>query len=86
MKHNSGRTTNEHESTRRRGPRRPSGPDAQLVSAVAGAREKGIPYTSLRDAAFRGEIPVVRLGRAWYFDRRDLDRFIQNSKIVMGQE
>ena len=28
------------------------------------ADRTGIPYTSLRDAAFRGELPVVRLGRA----------------------
>lgn len=44
------------------------------------ARELGIPYTSLRDIAFRGEIPVIRIGRAWYFDRRDLQQYIERAK------
>jgi excisionase family DNA binding protein len=45
-----------------------------------GAREMGIPYTTLRDLAFRGELPVVRFGRAWYFDRRDLARLVATAK------
>jgi excisionase family DNA binding protein len=52
---------------------------------VAAAREKGIPYTTLRDRALRGELPVVRLGRAYYFDREDLDRFIERSKETLGR-
>jgi hypothetical protein len=35
-----------------------------------------LPYTTLRDLAFRGEIPVIKAGRAWYFERRDLDNWI----------
>jgi excisionase family DNA binding protein len=42
--------------------------------------ETGIPYTTLRDVAFRGEISVVRVGRAWYFDRRDLENWIVSHK------
>lgn len=53
---------------------------AQLTPAKAAARDSGIPYTTLRDLVFRGELPVVRLGRAWYFDRRDLSRFIDRAK------
>jgi Helix-turn-helix domain len=52
----------------------------RLVSAMAAARELGVPYTSLRDAAFRGEILVVKVGRAWYFDRADLARFVVSAK------
>ncbi len=52
----------------------------RLVPAMTAARETGVPYTSLREAAFRGEIPVVRLGRAWYFERRDLDQWIDGAK------
>ncbi len=53
---------------------------SRLVSAKVASRETGIPYTSLRDQVFRGNLPVVRLGRAWFFDRRDLDRFIDANK------
>lgn len=57
---------------------------AALLSAKAAARETGIAYTTLRDLVFRGELPVVKLGTAWYFDRRDLERFIQNAKETFG--
>ncbi len=53
---------------------------SRLAPAKGAAREYGIPYTSLRDLVFRGDLPVVRIGRAWYFDRRDLDRYIDSSK------
>jgi hypothetical protein len=56
----------------------------RLVPAVRAAREVGIPYTSLRDAAFRGQIPVVKVGRAWYFDRGDLSRFVSAAKVNLG--
>lgn len=50
-----------------------------LLAAKAAARESGIPYSSLRDAAFRGELPVVKVGgRAWYFKRADLHRWIDS--------
>lgn len=55
-----------------------------LTKATAAARELGIPYTSLRDIAFRGEIPVVKIGRSWYFDRRDLVKFVESSKEVLA--
>lgn len=56
----------------------------RLVAAKPGAAEIGVPYTSLRDAAFRGEIPVVRLGRAWYFERSDLARWVERNKQTLG--
>ena len=46
------------------------GAASRLVRAKTAAAETGIPYTSLRDLAFRGEILVLKVGRAWYFDRR----------------
>jgi hypothetical protein len=52
----------------------------RLVSAKVAAAEVGLPYTSLRDVALRGELPVVKIGRAWYFDRRDLDHWISSHK------
>jgi excisionase family DNA binding protein len=55
---------------------------ARLASATAVSREYGIKYCTLRDLVFRGQIPVVRLGRAWYFDRTDIDQFIDRSKVT----
>lgn len=57
---------------------------SRLVAAKAAARETGIPYTTLRDLAYRGLIPVVRLGRAWYFDRRDLARLVDSAKETLA--
>jgi excisionase family DNA binding protein len=59
--------TNPHSTTR-------------LVPAKGAARETGIPYSSLRDAVHRGELPVVKLASAWYFERRDLDNWIESLK------
>jgi hypothetical protein len=57
---------------------------SRLRPAKVASRERGMPYTTLRDCAFRGEIPVVKLGTAWYFDDRDLDRFIERAKVKLG--
>ena len=67
-----------------RGSRTPANSASVLVPAVQAAKDYGVPYTTLRDLTFRGEIPVVRLGTAWYFDRRDLARFIERSKERLG--
>lgn len=52
---------------------------ARLLSAQAAAAYVGWPYTTLRDAALRGHLPVVRIpgSRRMWFDRRDLDRAIE---------
>jgi hypothetical protein len=43
-----------------------------------------LPYCTLRDVAFRGELAVVKVGRRWYFDRRDLVKFIDSHKEQVG--
>jgi hypothetical protein len=53
---------------------------AQLVPAKVASLETGIAYTTLRDIALRGEIPIVRVGRAWYFERLDLQNWISSHK------
>jgi hypothetical protein len=52
--------------------------DGRLLSAQDAARYLGVPYTSLRDWALRGHIPIVRVPacRRLWFDRRDLDSAI----------
>ena len=41
------------------------------------ALESGFSYTSLRDAHFRGELAVIRLGRASYLAIDELTRFVE---------
>lgn len=55
------------------------GPISRLLSAQDAAAYVGWPYTTLRDAAIRGHLPVVRIpgSRRMWFDRRDLDRAIE---------
>lgn len=48
----------------------------RLLPAKRAAEYLGLPYTSLREAAFRGEVLVVKVGSRWYFDVRDLEQFI----------
>jgi excisionase family DNA binding protein len=47
------------------------------LSLPAGAKVKGLPPSTLRDAALRGEIPIVRFGRRLYLKRSDLDALIE---------
>ena len=59
---------------------------ARLLSAQAAAKYLGVPYTSLRDWALRGHLPIVRVPeckRLW-FDRRDLDEAIESWKERAG--
>jgi hypothetical protein len=42
------------------------------------AAESGFSYTSLRDAHFRGELAIIRVGRAWYVEIAELARFVEH--------
>jgi excisionase family DNA binding protein len=48
----------------------------RLLSAQDAARYLGLPYTTLRDCALRGHLPIVRVPdcRRLWFDRQDLDQ------------
>lgn len=54
----------------------------RLLSAQSAARYLGVPYTSLRDWARRGHVPIVRVPdcRRLWFDRHDLDRAVESWK------
>ena len=41
------------------------------------AEESGFRYSTLRDAHFRGELAVVKVGRAWYIEDEELARFVE---------
>jgi excisionase family DNA binding protein len=51
-----------------------------LRPAKKAAERRGLPYTTLRDIVLRGEIPVVKVGRAWYLEDRDVDRWVERRK------
>lgn len=59
-----------------------SGPGPRLLSAQSAAKYLGVPYTTLRDWALRGHLPVIRApqSRRMWFDRKDLDRIIDQWK------
>jgi len=52
----------------------------RLVGAKRAAAEYGLAYTSLRDIVLKGEIPLIRVGRAGYLERGDIDRWIESRK------
>jgi hypothetical protein len=52
--------------------------EPRLLNAQRAASYLGVPYTSLRDWALRGHVPIVRppsCRRLW-FDKGDLNRLI----------
>lgn len=51
----------------------------RLVPAKEAAKYLGVPYSSLRQRHFNGEIDVVRFGRAWFFKRDDLESLINKN-------
>lgn len=52
----------------------------QLIGAKAAAGEYGLKYTSLRGIIHRAELPHIRVGRAMYLDRRDVEDWIETQK------
>lgn len=40
-------------------------------------RERGFSYTTMRDAHYRGELAVIKIGKAWYVELAELDRFAE---------
>jgi len=71
-------------ATKKQRKRRAVSPTSRLISARQASIEIGIAYTSLRDAVHRGEVAVVRFGRSWFFERRDLDAWITSRKERVG--
>lgn len=50
---------------------------ARLIPIKRGAERIGLPYTSVRDMCFKGELHVFRSGRRWYLDQRELDQWVE---------
>lgn len=79
LKHQAPIALDEHSEAERI---KPGHPEPRLLSGQAAARYLGVPYTSLRDWALRGHVPIIRVPdcRRLWFDRRDLDRAIESWK------
>lgn len=56
----------------------------RLLSVREAACYVGISHWTLRQKAWEGELPEVRLGRRLLFDLRDLDAWIERSKHHRG--
>jgi excisionase family DNA binding protein len=52
----------------------------RLTPVKRSAAENGIPYTTMRDVIHRGEIPVIKIGRAQYVETSDVDHWITSRK------
>jgi len=65
-------------------PRKKAARTSRLVSARQASEESGVPYTTLRSLAFAGELPVVKIGIAWYFRREDIEAFISRNLANLG--
>lgn len=52
----------------------------QLIGAKPCAVEYGFKYTSLRRLVQDGELPCIRIGRAMYLDRVDVEHWIETRK------
>jgi len=52
-------------------------PDLPCVMPFKRAcQETGFHYTTMRDAHFRGDLAVIKVGRSWYVSLDELARFI----------
>jgi excisionase family DNA binding protein len=55
--------------------------EPRLLSQQEAAHYLGISYWTVRDLVFRQEIPFIKFGRRILVDRRDLDAYLDRSKI-----
>ncbi|MBU0514810.1 MAG: helix-turn-helix domain-containing protein [Proteobacteria bacterium] len=57
----------------------------RLLPLKAAAEYLGLTPWALRERAWAGQIPVVKWpnGRKWFFDRDDLEAFIDRNKVTI---
>ncbi len=65
---------------RERRPRWQAPTKPRLLPVKRWAAQAGIPYSSARAIVHRGEIAIVRIGRAQYLEQADGDRWIAMHK------
>jgi len=57
-------------------------PAKRLYSIREGAAYIGRTVAAMREVIWAGKIPIVRFDRRIYLDIRDLERFIEQNKMV----
>jgi excisionase family DNA binding protein len=60
-----------------RGPQR-------LMPVGAAASYLGVSRATVERLVYRGELPIVKVGRATRYDIDDLDRYIENNRAAMA--
>ncbi len=53
----------------------------RLLSVLEAASYLGVSVWTIRGLGWDGEIPQVKIGRRVLYDRVDLDRYIEQSKV-----
>ncbi len=53
----------------------------RLLSQKGAAEYLGVSYWTLRDLNFQGVLPYLKIGRRILLDIKDLDDYIQKSKV-----
>ena len=53
---------------------------SRLVALRIAAEELGLPRRTLADVVLQGQLPHVRVGRAIYLERADIDAWIESRK------
>lgn len=71
-------------SPKRRRTTRPVVSEPLLYPFKEGAAYSGLKYTTLRDVALRGEIPIVKVGSRWFVKPADLRRYIESRTEHLG--
>jgi excisionase family DNA binding protein len=56
----------------------------RLLSQREAAEYLGISYWTLRDLNFQGILPYLKIGRRILIDLKDLEGYIQKSKVRQG--
>ncbi len=58
-----------------------SSPERRLLNLKEAARYFNISQVTMRRLAWAHRVPCVRFGKRVMFDRPDLDKFIEQSKV-----
>ncbi|MBN6075743.1 helix-turn-helix domain-containing protein [Aggregatibacter actinomycetemcomitans] len=58
----------------------------ELVGTTKAAKALNLHPVTLRDKAFKKQIPAYKIGREWKFDLEELENFIKKDKDRLEQE
>lgn len=64
-------------------------PKSKHIRLKTACDEYGFAYSTVRDAHFRGELSVIKIGSndhhaAWYIERKELERWIESRRVSLA--